>query len=193
MLPMAHPSPHLQRHLDRFSHFLHSSRQNVAILFASFSPYNYPFPCGSRLQSDTWFFGPIRSPNPNGIAISSAVLEQVTPECPYFTRPLKTEPSHGKCGPHVICGSLRPPDSSTKMASPSLHPFLQGSLVQQTDRQIDRPTYHAPRSVTTGCIFVRSTGAMRPLCYFEDCHKYNYDDYCYCCINQSNQKEFYCS
>ena len=49
-------------------------------------------------------------------------------------------------------------------AQPSPQPkqhLLQGSLVWQTDRQIDRPTEHATRSVTIGRIYVHST-AMRP-------------------------------
>jgi len=43
----------------------------------------------------------------------------------------------------------------------SVQPFLQGSLVWQTDWQIYRPTDHATRSVTIGRIYVRST-AMWP-------------------------------
>jgi len=62
-------------------------------------------------------------------------------------------------GPHLIHGSLGPPESS------DLNPngisigaaFLQSSLVCQTDRQTD----HATRSVTIGRIYVRST-TMRP-------------------------------
>jgi len=52
-------------------------------------------------------------------------------------------------------------------AARSVQPFLQGSLVwhRPTDRQIqrqtDRPTDHATRSVTIGRIYVGST-AMRP-------------------------------
>jgi len=51
--------------------------------------------------------------------------------------------SHGGSGPHLIHGSLglRPPESSTQTASQSVQPFLQGSLVWQTDRQTDRPRY----------------------------------------------------
>jgi len=56
--------------------------------------------------------------------------------------------------PHLIHGSLGPPKSSTQTAVRSVQPFLQGSLVWQTDR----PTDHATRSVRTGLIYVRSTG-----------------------------------
>jgi len=41
--------------------------------------------------------------------------------------------------------SLGPPESSTQITSRSLQPFLQGSL---GDRQTDRPTDHAIRSLT---------------------------------------------
>jgi len=49
-------------------------------------------------------------------------------------------------------GVLVPSESSTQTASRSIQPFLQGSLVWQTDRQTD----HATRSVATGRIYVRS-------------------------------------
>jgi len=55
---------------------------------------------------------------------------------------------------HLIHGSLGPPESSTQTASWSVEPFLQGSLLWQTDKQTnrphysvcnDRPTYVVPR------------------------------------------------
>ena len=49
-------------------------------------------------------------------------------------------------GRHVIRGSLGPPESATQMATWSFLPFLQGSLVWQTDRATDRSTDH-----TTPC------------------------------------------
>jgi len=63
----------------------------------------------------------------------------------------------GDLGPHLIRGSLGPHESPSQTASQSVQPFLQGSLVWQTDR----PRDHATRSVTVGCIYIRST-AMRP-------------------------------
>ena len=48
----------------------------------------------------------------------------------YNRRPLpspKLVPSHGVYGPHVKHGSFGSPESITKMASPSVQPFLQGS------------------------------------------------------------------
>ena len=51
---------------------------------------------------------------------------------------------------------LGPPDSSTQMASRLTEPFFAG-LTSVTDR----PTDHATRSVTIGCIYACST-AMWP-------------------------------
>jgi len=90
----------------------------------------------------------------------------MTAECPYTLQwdapsPSKLPLLMGGSGPHLIHGSLGPTKSSTQTASWSVQPFLQGSLVWQTDRQRDRPTEHATRSVTIGRIYVRST-AMQP-------------------------------
>jgi len=63
---------------------------------------------------------------------------------------------------HVTHAYLGSPESTTKTASRSVQPFLQGSRLWQTNRQTDRPTdRHATWSVTVGRIYVRST-AMRP-------------------------------
>jgi len=67
------------------------------------------------------------------------LFAQMTAECPYTLQwdapsPLKIVPSHVDLDPHLIHGYLGPPESSTRMASRSVRPFLQGSLVGQTDR-----------------------------------------------------------
>jgi len=113
--------------------------------------------------SKTWFLRPIRAHNPNGIPIGSAVLAQTTVECPYTLQwdahsfpkicPFPWE----DLDPRLTHGSPGPPKSSTQTAARSVQPFLQGSLVWQTDR----PTDHATRSIRIGRIYVRST-AMRP-------------------------------
>jgi len=58
----------------------------------------------------------------------------------YFTMGRTFPPSKllltmGDLDPHLTHGSLGPPESSTQRASRSVQPFLQGSLVCQTDRQ----------------------------------------------------------
>jgi len=61
----------------------------------------------------------------------------------YFTMrcpsPLKIAPSHGGSGPHLIHGSLGPPESSTQMASRSVQPFCRA---HKCDRPTDRPHLH---------------------------------------------------
>jgi len=61
----------------------------------------------------------------------------------------------GDLDTHLTHGSLDPPDSSTQTASWSVQPFLQGSLVWQTDQPTDRPTDNTTRSVTTDRIYGR--------------------------------------
>ena len=68
----------------------------------------------------------------------------------------------GGSGPPSNTWFLGPPKSSTQTAARSVQPFLQGSLVWQTDR----PTDHATRSARIGRIYVRST-AMRPNKYYK--------------------------
>jgi len=57
------------------------------------------------------------------------------------------------CRRHVIRGSLGPPESWAQIATWSLQPFFQDSLVWQTDRATDRQTYQA-----TGVIMRNSVG-----------------------------------
>jgi len=86
----------------------------------------------------------IRTHNPNGTSISSAVFAQMTVECPYTLQwdapspPQKIALPTGDLdsGPHLIHGSLFPPESSTKTASRSVQPFFSSV----TDRPTDRPT-----------------------------------------------------
>jgi len=47
----------------------------------------------------------------------------------------------GGSEPHLIHGPSGPAKSSTQTASRSVQPFLQGSLLWQTDRPTDRPRY----------------------------------------------------
>jgi len=65
----------------------------------------------------------------------------------YFTPPIpsKLPLLMGELDPHLIHGSLDPPESTTQRASRSVQPFMQGSRSWQTDR----PTDHAT-SVTIG-------------------------------------------
>jgi len=44
-------------------------------------------------------------------------------------------------GPHLIHGSLCPPETSVQTASRLVQPFLYGSIVWRTDRPTYRPRY----------------------------------------------------
>ena len=73
--------------------------------------------------------------------------------CPYTSQwaalsPLKIAPSHGGIWTPSNNGSLGSPESSPQTAPRSMHPFLQGSIVWQTD--------HATQLVTIGRICVHS-------------------------------------
>jgi len=61
-------------------------------------------------------------------------------------------------GPHVICGSLGPPESGTQMVTWSFQPFLQGSLVWHTDRDTERATDRPSYSVRCGVILRNYVG-----------------------------------
>jgi len=98
-------------------------------------PQISPFPWGSGLPSNSWFLGPVQAHNPNGITIVSAL-------------PLPM----ANVDPHLIHSSWAPTESSAQTASQLVQPFLQGSLVWQTDGLSD----HATRSVTIGHIYIRS-------------------------------------
>jgi len=130
-------------------------------------PKNCPFPCGDLHLHLTHCSLAHPSPQPK------RHLDRFSLFCTdngrvslYFTMARPFHPASklllpmGDVDPHLIHNSLGPSESSTQTTSRSLQPFLHGSL--QTDRrQTDRQTDHAPRSVTIGRIYVRST-AMRP-------------------------------
>jgi len=162
VLPSAHPSPQPKWQLDQFSHFC-TAHDRKSLYFTMCTPFPLkitPSHGGIWTPSNIWFLLCIGAQNPNGILIGSAVfLAQMTAKCLYTVQwaslppPLKIATSHGGCGPHpyLIYGSFSPPESSTQTASRLLQPFLQGSLVWQTDRQRDQAT----RLITTGHIYGR--------------------------------------
>ena len=104
-------------------------------------PGEYDWTCAS--------FGPLKSTTETANGSVLPFLHSSRQKVPVLYMqwaPLSTRiaPSHGGSEPHVIHGSLSPPESRTQTATRSLQPFLQGSLVWQTDRRTD----HATRSVT---------------------------------------------
>jgi len=81
MIYTAHPSPQPKRHLHRFSRFCTDDRR-VSLYFTmgrTFPRSRLPLPMGGcGPQSNTWFPGPTRVFNPNGIAIGAAVFAGLT-------------------------------------------------------------------------------------------------------------------
>jgi len=103
---------------------------------------------------NTCFLRPIQVQIPNGILMRSAIFAQLTTVSLYSINgpPLFSHKIALLEGsrPHLIHGSLGPPESSIQTTYRSVQPSL-------TDRQIDRQTDHATQSVTIGCIYVHST------------------------------------
>jgi len=148
---LAHPSPHPKRQIDQFSHFC-TAHGRKSLYFTIGDPFAKIAPShrGSGPPSYSWFLRPFQDHSPKGMTIGSAVFTQVTPQnVPILYNGTPLSPSKlllpiGGSGTHVIHGSLDPPESSTQTASRSVLPFLQGSLVWQTDRH--RPRYAVSNS-----------------------------------------------
>jgi len=149
MLPWAHPRPYSKQHLDQISccctvhgreslYFTmgHPLTLKIALAHGGYGP-----------PSNTCFLGPTLLSIPNTILIGSPVFAQLTAVCPY-TFPLKIAPLHGGLDPHLIHGSLGPPEFTTQTASRPFSRFC---------RAYDRPTDHVT-SVTIGRIYVCSIG-----------------------------------
>jgi len=92
----------------------------------------------------------MRAHNPNDTWIGSSVFAQMTAECPYTLQwfvcfPLKIAPSH--VGIWTSCNTWFIGPARARNANDNLivSAVLQGSLVWQTDRATERPTYHATR------------------------------------------------
>jgi len=126
-----------QTHLDRSSRFCADDRRVSYTLqwFASFSPQNCPLPWGIWTPSNTWFLGPTRIINANHISIDSAVFAWLASVSDRQTD--------------------RPTDRPTDHTTGSVQPFLQGSLVSQTDRQTDSPRYSVGKNRPHLCTAMR--------------------------------------
>jgi len=150
--PWAHLSLQPKREMDRFSRFCTAySRKCLYFTIGAPVRQNCPFLWGiwtSRVTHDA--FGrcePTTQMTPrlvqpslhrwlwnvfilcNGLPVSPSIL----------AFPMLAS------GPHVIRGSLGPPESGMQTATWSFQPLLQGSLVWYTDRATERPTNHATR------------------------------------------------
>ena len=95
--------------------------------------------------------------NANSKSINSAVFAQLTAERPYILE--WATPSPSKLPLPIEDGTIGPSESSTQTASRLVQPFLQGSLVWQTDRMTNRQTDHAIQLVIVG--WVENSVSMR--------------------------------
>ena len=97
--------------------------------------------CALCSPSNTWIPGPTRVHITNSISISSAIFAELTAGSPWIYNrppyPLKIAPSHGGSGPYPMHDSLGP---TPQTASWLVQPFLQGSWLWHTDREIDNAT-----------------------------------------------------
>jgi len=73
MVPWAHPSPQLKRHLDRFSRFLraHGRASLYSTMTATLSLKIAPSHAAICTPSNTWFLESTRTNNPNNITSGS--------------------------------------------------------------------------------------------------------------------------
>jgi len=96
------------------------------------------------------------------LEFSSTVLLTPSPYCiaNIIIHPSKFPFPLGDVDRHLIYGSLGSLEPSTKKQHLDRFSRFAG-LTTVTDRQTDKPTDHATRSVTIGCIYVRGT-AMQP-------------------------------
>jgi len=148
--PSVHSSPQPKRQMNRFSHFLQSLRHKVPIIYNGRPIHqNCPFPWGiwtSHVTHDA--FGPCQPTTQTAPRSVQPCFHRWQRSVPILDNGLPVSPSKLPLPmlasePHVIRGSLGPPESGTEMATWSFQPFLQGWLVWQPDKATDRPTDHA--------------------------------------------------
>ena len=86
---------------------------------------------------NTCLLGPTRIQNPNGILIGSAIFAQLMAECCRTCPDMSISPKKscplawGDLNPHLIHGSLGPPESTAQTASRSVQPFF-GKLTAES-------------------------------------------------------------
>ena len=139
---LAHSSPQPERHLDQFSHFC--TTHDSVIGHARACPFLWKLHLcmeQSRPHLNTWFLGPTWILNPNSTSVSSAIFYSSQQRVPILYKgppfPSKLPLPMGGSGPPSNTWFLGQPESWTQTASRSVQPFLQGSLLWQTDRLTD--------------------------------------------------------
>jgi len=109
--------------------FLHSSRQKVPILYNGSpilaAPRNCPFAWAIWTPSNTWFRGPTRVHNPNGISIGSAGFAGLTIVTDRQTDRPTNRPRYSVCNnrPHLHCESKKQGTTILSITSPNVDRF----------------------------------------------------------------------
>ena len=79
VLPLAHPSPQTKRQINRFGRSCTAhGRKSLYLQWALLAPKIASSDGGIWTPSNTWFPGPTRLLNPNGMSIGSAVFAGLT-------------------------------------------------------------------------------------------------------------------
>jgi len=138
MLPWAHPLSVKNGIIAAFAHQTAEScytLQRAATFHLIIAPptgdLNHPlthgslYPPKSSTQTATWLVQPFLHSSPQTLPILYNGPPLLPQNCPFTWR----------SGPHLIHDSLHQPESSTQVASGLVKPFLQGSLLRQTDWQ----------------------------------------------------------
>jgi len=162
MLPSAHPSPKLKRHLDRFSRFCTahgrvSSGMPGHVLFPKkivpshgviWTPFN------------TCFLGSTRVHNPNSISIRSAGFAQLSAHNPYTLQCLENVSFPWESDPQLIRVPWAHPSPQPKRNLDRFSRFFRGSLLWLTDRQTTLLCNNRPH--LRGCGLIIISGQSRP-------------------------------
>jgi len=160
VLPSAHPSPQPKQQIDQLSQFcIANGRIGTLYKWPTLSPKLAPSHGGSgpHLTHDSLGYSELTIQTASQLV---QLLSHRSPQSvPILYNGMTLSPQNclfpwGDLDLHITHGSLGPPESSIQMASWSVQPFLQGSLVWQIDRQSDQAT----QSVTIHRIYVRSMG-----------------------------------
>jgi len=122
--------------IDLFCHFC--TAHDTVLSGMPFTPNNCPFAWVSGPHLIHASLGPAESITQMSSGSIQSFLHSPQQSVAILYNGLPLPPQNclfcGGCGPHLIHCSCSPPESSTQTASWSFRPFLQGSLVRQTDR-----------------------------------------------------------
>jgi len=141
VLSSAHPTPQPKWQINQLQLFLHSSQQKVPIFYNGMPRFPKIAPsCG--VSGPHLIYASLGQSDPTTQTASPSVqplLHRYYRVYLYFTMgrpfPLKLPLPVGDLDhPHLICGSVGPPESSTQTASRWVEPFSQCSLIWQTNR-----------------------------------------------------------